>query len=504
MRKVLAAALCAALLLGAVPAVAISASAAETTTQTAQATVQTEASGETLESGGFTFNIYSGNATITGFNQSFYAARVNTNYNTDHKLTIPAEVETSSGEKVPVTDINIYDDGWKDGKESNTFTTVIIPKTVTEILNGFQGSETLEYVTFEEDSNFSSFAHGFFAGNAFQDCKNLKRIGIGNTDKLPNGLKHIGSSTFSGCSSLQSITLPDELESISSFAFQDCTSLKTISIPATVEYLYDSPFMGCTQLESVIFETYTNGENQGKSSLRTLGYGYNGTFENCTNLKTVELPLSTSNYAILHYCFKNTALTGINIPESVTSVDKEAFAGTNLSENGLTTDKGESYGIAFFGKTTTVDDTAFGDVTPIVAGYDNSNADTYAFNHNFKFVSLGNWNPYSFDSPDLPGNTSSTSNNNTGNTSSASTGTSSEKSTTSTSSRTDGSTSTSSRSTTSTSSRSTTSTSNKSTVTSPQTGAKSSMFGGMALVVLGGAVAGVSAGVLSKKRKEEN
>ncbi len=264
MRKVLAAALCAALLLGAVPAVAISASAAETTTQTAQATVQTEASGETLESGGFTFNIhiYTGKATITGFNQSFYAARVNTNYNTDHKLTIPAEVETSSGEKVPVTDINIYDNGWKDGKESNTFTTVIIPKTVTEILSGFQGSETLEYVTFEEDSNFSQ------AENAFQDCKNLKRIGIGNTDKLPNGLKHIGNSTFSGCSSLQSITLPDELKGISSHAFQDCTSLKTISIPATVEYLYDSPFMGCTQLESVIFETYTNGENRNRQITR--------------------------------------------------------------------------------------------------------------------------------------------------------------------------------------------------------------------------------------------
>ena len=217
--------------------------------------------------------------------------------------------------------------------------------------------------------------------------------------------------------------------------FQNCGNNIFIQFSGNGNYLIEN----CT-----FTNMYASGDHQSVVYLNN-GHGNitSCTFENCTNLKTVELPLSTSNYAIRQYCFKNTALTGINIPESVTSVDKEAFAGTNLSENGLTTDKGESYGIAFFGKTTTVDDTAFGDVTPIVAGYDNSNADTYAFNHNFKFVSLGNWNPYSFDSPDLPGNTSSTSNNNTGNTSSASTGTSSEKSTTSTSSRTDGSTSTS-------------------------------------------------------------
>ena len=501
MRKVLAAALCAALLLGAVPAMAISASAAETTTQTAQATVQTEASGATLESGGFTFNIYSGNATITGFNQSFYAARVNTDYNTDHKLTIPSEVENSDGEKVPVTKIDIYNNNWKDGKEANTFTTVFIPKTVTSLGDTFRDLKNLEYVVFEEDSQLE----GGFYFQPFTNCTNLKRVGIENTDKLPDGVTSISYSAFSGCNSLLSITFPSELSSISSFAFKDCTNLKRISIPANVYSIGQDVFYGCTQLESVIFETYNNGDNKGKSNLSILSSGYNGIFADCTNLKNVELPFSTSDYgySIPDNCFKNTALTGINIPESVTSIGKEAFAGTNLSENGLTTDKGESYGIAFFGKTTTVDDTAFGDVTPIVAGYDNSNADTYAFNHNFKFVSLGNWNPYSFDSPDLPGNTSSTSNNNTGNTSSASTGTSSGKSTSSTSSTTSsksGSTNTTSATTGTTSSKSGSTSSTGSTVTSPKTGVETPILGSAALLILSGTVAGV----LSKKRKEEN
>lgn len=373
--KKIAAVLCCLPIALSMSAASLTVNADQTEDSRAGVTVDAESSGETLESGGFTFDLYSYKATasISGFNQKFYAARVNPDYETNHTLIFPSEVEGGDGTKYQVTSIDIgglYSAGWKDGKDANTFTKVIIPKSVEKINLTFTEMTNLEYVSFEEGSKLSSLD-----SIAFEDCTNLKRVGINGSDKLPDLIR------------------------IGSYAFKNCKSLKSIEIPAGVRYIQSETFYGDESLETVVFQTYKDGENAGKSNLWQIGYS---AFEGCSSLKNIELPVSTNSngYAILSSCFKDTALTGINIPECVKSVGEEAFAGTKLDQNGLTVldgkSKGESYGIAFFGKTTKIDENAFGDVKPTVAGYDNSNADTFAFNHDLKFVSLGDWNPYVF------------------------------------------------------------------------------------------------------------
>ena len=410
---------------------------------------------------GFSFNIYENYAELTGFDEELYSIH-NEEYNTTHVLKLPGSV-TYDNNEYPVTEITARFD------PNTTFTTVIIPKTIKSITDpnagyhdsssyyrdsycAFQYKTNLEYVIFEEGSELESMTgHGgidlgyereffhYFYG-CFYGCTNLKRIGIENTDKLPDGLTSIDWGTFYNCKSLKSITCPanlteigqqafchctslesitfsSKLTEISRSAFYDCTELKQLSFPATISYIGDYAFYNCTDLKKVTFETYKVGSNKGKSSLAYLGNGrfsddyynndnYNSVFFNCTSLTTVELPLSINNYSIGYSCFENTALTSIDIPASVTAVGERAFANTKL-ENSFKTKDGQDYSVGFFGSDTYIDDNIFGDTysnvdednVPKIAG---ANSNSTAFEFAAKsfgkeyFVNLGDYNPFHY------------------------------------------------------------------------------------------------------------
>ena len=344
-------------------------------------------------------------ATITGFDQNFYASTENKSYNTNHTLKFPDKVrnETDTG-WAKVTGINISHDGpqhgWIGGKDSLSFTKVVIPNTVREIGEyTFTNLKKLEYVDYEEGINLTTYASSVYFGG----CSELKRVGINGTYRLPDvntgslSLPVIWSFSFSDCISLTKVELPEGITEIQGSSFRNCTSLQEINIPSTTEYIGGGAFLNCTSLSKVTF----NLNAEGKSAFNCL---YQSAFEGCTSLQNIKLPLSTdkNSYTIGVSSFKNTSLKGINIPENVTSVGSEAFAGTKLESNALKTPKGESYGIAFFGKNTTVDAGAFTDrntgveIKPIIAAYEGTGAHKYAVSHvgNEKFVSLGSWEPY--------------------------------------------------------------------------------------------------------------
>ena len=61
----------------------------------------------------------------------------------------------------------------------------------------------------------------------------------------------IGSSAFSFCSDLTSVTIPNNVTSIGGYAFLLCTSLSSITIPNSVTSIGDRTFYGCSGLTSV-------------------------------------------------------------------------------------------------------------------------------------------------------------------------------------------------------------------------------------------------------------
>ena len=182
---------------------------------------------------------------------------------------------------------------------------ILLPEEIKEISSSmFSGCTSLQMVEIP--------SHITIIGDyAFKDCSSIESITI------PSSVTSIGSYAFSGCRSLTTVTFGEnsQLESIGSYAFSGCSSLTSITIPSSVTSIGSYAFSGCRSLTTVTF-----GEN---SQLESIGsYAFSG----CSSLTSITIPSSVTS--IGSYAFYDcSSLTSITIPSSVTSIGSYAFYG---------------------------------------------------------------------------------------------------------------------------------------------------------------------------------
>ena len=141
---------------------------------------------------------------------------------------------------------------------------VMLPETITSIgetlfyecplienivVNGNGGVYSSEYGVLYKGNSLAVYPQGkadakfnIPAGTdnicdyAFLDNQNLKNV------ILPDSVKSIGNSAFSGCSALTSVTIGENVKSIGIYAFFNCLSLKSIKLSDTTTEIGDSAF----------------------------------------------------------------------------------------------------------------------------------------------------------------------------------------------------------------------------------------------------------------------
>jgi hypothetical protein len=199
---------------------------------------------------------------------------------------------------------------------------------------------------------------------AFYNCISLRSVTIGN------GVKTIGASAFSFCSSLTSVTIPGSVESIGREIFEYCTSLKNVTIGNGVKSIGSAAFSGCSSLASItlpcVFErfgdifgtiSYTGGTSIQQSIMYyipatlksvtvTGGDIPDAAFYNCSMLTSITIRNGVKSIGISAF-YNCNSLTSVVIPDSVTSIGDNAFRECKSLTSVYITDISNWCGISF-------------------------------------------------------------------------------------------------------------------------------------------------------------
>lgn len=141
----------------------------------------------------------------------------------------------------------------------------------------------------------------------FYKCTALSDVAI------QGQLVRIPERSFSNCN-LSALTLPNSVKNIDIYAFADNLSLKSAALGDNVQFIGNYAFSGCSNLTDLDLG----------NSLVTIGdYAFQSIGSNVNTGLNVVFPNTLSS--IGEYAFKESSISSITIPNSVTKIEQYCF-----------------------------------------------------------------------------------------------------------------------------------------------------------------------------------
>lgn len=173
----------------------------------------------------------------------------------------------------------------------------------------------------------------------FASCPELRNI------SFSEGLEEIGSHCFYSCS-LTEVTLPKSLKSLGARSFRNCTSLEKLSFVDNSQLISigEYSFLRCNSLKEIDFGSNSSLTTIGTAALADLPALEKVTipasvtkinaraFANTPSLTTVIFEEGSQQKIIGAGSFAECGLRSFEIPDAVTTIEREAFRNCNVLE----------------------------------------------------------------------------------------------------------------------------------------------------------------------------
>lgn len=214
---------------------------------------------------------------------------------------------------VPLSDISEYKDYWGNDQMGYSINEADKTMAITSCQNKWSPAMIVpEKYTIPE---IGGTEYTVVTLGGFSDCHSMEKF------IMPDTVTTLSARALYNCYKLFDITLPPNLTSIGMYALQGCSRLKEITIPPSVQSIGDAALADCTSLERINIEgnPYFSIENGCLIDIATKSLIQGG-------LPGSSIPPYSVVESLRPYCFSNSDIQVVNIPDGIVMVPSNAFS----------------------------------------------------------------------------------------------------------------------------------------------------------------------------------
>ena len=163
-------------------------------------------------------------------------------------VSIPDVVEMD-GKSYNVTTV-----GAESFMDNQTLERLFVPASIVKFEpDAFSGCENLKAVDVADLSKWCSIGFANIESNPLYNIAGFYLNGELITElQIPADVEGIKDYAFSGCSSIETLTMPDGIISVGSGSFRNCSNLSSITISGSVSGIGEQAFSRCHKLKDVL------------------------------------------------------------------------------------------------------------------------------------------------------------------------------------------------------------------------------------------------------------